>query len=476
MNKMIKQTVLPFIMALLMVGCNEEAEYFTLESPADQMKIMASTDKVVLQRSEEAEEALTFSWDKAADRGPDVDVVYHLRLGHAEMKDLKSELIRVGSDTFSLTWTVRELNNLLQAWGITPGDEVPIEAELYAVVENSAKYMKPEVSTTRFSLVGFDPSNKLFITVMSGNQKRNLQMEMLDDDIYNWKGELNDGEFWFVRNVETGLPAYMKGNSETSLVYSGTGEGARFTAENFGYYDITINLNTLEATMDATPIKRLFLVTSKDGVETVTTINEAVAGTDIYYLKDVFEAETQFRFIRSENVLWPAYGKGADASSLELKNEGDEMFTVNQTATYVMTVNMQDLSLIFLDVYDSPSGNIAVVGDAVGDAGWDAGVAIQNCKLTQKDLINRPEVVSYTGNFVYNSGGGENAFKFVGDASWGLGIFAQTANANPFEESQQGATLDGGGDRKWQLPNTTTTGIYTLELNLHTMKINFFKQ
>lgn len=152
------------------------------------------------------------------------------------------------------------------------------------------------------------------------------------------------------------------------------------------------------------------------------------------------------------------------------------MFTVNQTATYVMTVNMQDLSLIFLDVYDSPSGNIAVVGDAVGDAGWDAGVAIQNCKLTQKDLINRPEVVSYTGNFVYNSGGGENAFKFVGDANWGMGIFAQTANANPFDESQQGATLDGGGDRKWQLPNTTTTGIYTLELNLHTMKINFIKQ
>jgi hypothetical protein len=458
-----------------MAGCNKDAEYFTLESPADQMKITASAEDVVLQKAEETETAITFNWAKATDRGPDVELVYYIRLVHAEMKDLQSELIKIGSETFSMSWTNRELNNLLHAWNITPGNQVPILVELFAAVENSEVYMMPEVSKTTFNLVGYDPSNKLFLTIVSGNQKRNLQMEMLDKDIYNWKGELTDCEFWFVRNIENGLPAYMKGETESSVVYSITGEGSHFTAENLGYYDITINVNTLEATISSTPINRLFLVTSKGGIETVTALNEAAVGTDIFYLKDVFEVDTEFRFIRSHDVPWPAYAKGADASTLALKNEGDEMFTVDKTATYVMTVNMQDLSLIFLDVYVSPSGNIGVVGDAVVDAGWNAGAAIENCKLTQKDLVNRPEVVSYTGNFAYKSEGSENAFKFVGDANWGMGIFAQIANANPFDVNQQDATLDGGGDRKWQLPNTTVSGIYTLELNLHTMKINFIK-
>lgn len=67
-----------------------------------------------------------------------------------------------------------------------------------------------------------------------------------------------------------------------------------------------------------------------------------------------------------------------------------------------------------------------------------------------------------------------SSFKFVGNENWGDGLFAQTAEANPFDESQQGATIEGDGDRKWMLPSTTQ-GTYTLELNLHTMKINFFK-
>lgn len=458
-----------------MGACNKDAEYYKLETPADQMKIKASEESLILHKADETEAAVTFSWSKAANRGANVDIVYYLRLVHAEMRDLQSELIKLGNDTYSSSWTVRELNNLLHAWNITPGNEVTIEAELFAVAENPQKYMKPEVSKTRFNIVGYDPSNKLYLTIQAGTQKRNLEMNMLDKDIYNWKGELSDCEFWFVRNMEKGIPAYMKGDSENTIVYSATGEGNRFNVENLGYYDITIDINNLEITIVSNPINRLFLVTSKNGVETIKALNEVENGTDIFYLKDVFEADTEFRFVRNMNAVWPAFTKGADHTKLELNNEGSEMFKANKTATYVMTVNMNDLSLIFLDIYVSPTGNIAVVGDAVVDAGWDAGGAIQRCKLTQKDLINRPEVISYTGNFIYKPSGSENAFKFIGDPNWGHGIFAQIANSNPFDPGQQNATTDGAGDRKWQLPSTTATGLYTLELNLHTMKINFIK-
>ena len=218
MNTIIKQKFLPLILLLLMVGCNKDAEYYTLESPADQMKITASVEDVVLQKSKETETAITFNWAKATDRGANVELVYYIRLVHAEMKDLQSELIKIGSETFSMPWTNRELNNLLHAWNITPGNQVPILVELFAAVENSDKYMMPEVSKATFNLVGYDPSNKLYLTIVLGNQKRNLLMEMLDKDIYNWKGELSDCEFWFVRNIENGLPAYMKGETESSVV------------------------------------------------------------------------------------------------------------------------------------------------------------------------------------------------------------------------------------------------------------------
>lgn len=474
---MIKLAFLPFMISLLMFGCSEEeTEQFTLESPPDQMNISASSDNLVLDREEENQDAITFTWNEAADRGPDTEVVYQFRLGHAEMEDLKSELITLGNDANSITWTVRELNNLLAAWEILPGEEVPVEAELFATVVESPEYMKPEISKTTFNVVGYDASNKLFLTILSGDQKQNIPMESVGNDIYTWEGELSYSEFWFVRDIVNGFPSYMKGDTETSLVYSSTGEGDHFSAGDLGYYSITVDLSSMEVTIDVADIKRLFLVTVKDGEETITALDEVEAGSDVFYMKGAFDAGTEFRFIRSEDVLWPAYGKGVDETTLELKNEGGEMFTVTETANYVMTVNMQDMSLIFLDVHESPSGEIAVVGGAVKGVGWDAGVALDISPMTQQDLINRPEVVSYTGEFGYDGDGDASSFKFIGTPNWGDQLFAETAGANPFDESQQGATTDGTDDRKWMLPSTTATGIYTLELNLHTMQINFFQE
>lgn len=481
MNKIIKQIFLLSIFILSMGSCNEEAEYYTLETPPDQMNITASTDNVILQKIDETEEAIKFSWENATDRGAGTKLAYYFRLYHSEMKDLQSELIKIDEGVNSITLTVRELNNLLHAWEIIPGDEATIEAEVLAVVESSLQYMKPEISKTKFNVVGYDPSNKLYLTIETDGQKRNIEMNAVGNGVFNWKGELDPCEFWFVRNSEKGFPAYVKGADENSLVYSNSGEGEHFEADRLGNYDITANLNDLTITVSMSPINRLYLVTSKNGVETVTALNEAEIGTDIFYLKGEFEIGTEFRFVRKQDALWPAYTKGADNTKLELKTEGAEMFKVTQTATYVMTVNMVDLSLIFLDVYVSPTGVIAVVGGTVTSAGWDAGAAIKNCPLTQKDLINRPEVISYTGNFNYNPSGADddNSFKFVGDKDWGNALFATEAYANPFDVDKQTAVArnqNDGGDLKWKLPSGTESGIYTLEMNLHTMKINLIKQ
>lgn len=563
------------MLTLLLGSCNKEPEYYTLETPPDQMHLKASDENIILQRVDETKAAITFNWDEATDRGANVEVVYYFRLYHAAMKNLVSELIKLDKDTRSVTFTVRELNNLLNSWNISPDQEVRLEAEVLAVVEESPEYMKPEKSTVQFNITGYEAANRLYLTVESGSVKRNVEMSMLDDGVFNWKGKLDISNFWFVRNSVKGAPAFMKGEAENSVVYSQSGEGNPFKAERYGDYDITIDVNKQEITISVIPINSLFLVTSKNGVEQVTPLLEYAGGTDTYHLQKRFEAGTEYRFVRSDSQLWPAYVKGTDNTKLEVKAEGAEMFKITQTdtyemfinlstmqitqqvvaptdklylitskngiekvidmekiqagrsvfyvrsefevgtefrfvknnankwpayvkgtsnsglafraegsemlrvsktATYVMTVNMEDLSLIFLDVYVSPTGAIAVVGDAVSDALWDAGLAIKNCTLTQKDLINRPEVISYTGKFEYKASGSENSFKFTGDKNWGSGLFAQTANSNPFDSSQQAVSTSNSGDKKWKLPAGTVSGTYTLEMNLNTMKINLVKQ
>ncbi len=379
MKKITKHIYILLLVILSLIGCNEDPEYFTLETPVDQMNIEASVDDLILLKEDKTKDAITFSWSEAADRG--VDLVYYFRLYHSEMTDLQSELIQVGTDSYSITFTVNELNDLLASWNILPGDEATIEAEVLAVSEDSPKYMKPEISITQFSVVGYDIANTLYLTVVS-----------------------------------------------------------------------------------------------KFGVERTTKLNEITTGSDIYYLSEEYEEGTKFRFSRNFDVTWPAYVMGVDNTTLELEDEGAQMFTVPKTGKYVMTVNVADLSLKFLDVYNSPTGVIAVVGDAVSDIGWDAGKAVQQSVLVQEDVINHPEIISYTGNFAFNSPGDQNAFKFVGNAYWGDGLYAEIANSNPLDENQLSVTTDGAGDKKWVLTEDFESGLYTLELNLNTMKIALKKQ
>lgn len=475
MNTIIKQLYGLLAVLLFMGSCNSDPEYYTLDTPIDQMKIRASATELTLQKTDEAKEAVTFSWNRAADRGEGTGLVYYFRMYHTEMDSLKSDLIRLDEDQSSITWTVRQLNNLLSEWNIVPGERLTIEAEVIASVEVSSFYMKPEISKTQFSVSGYDDSNKLYLKTVANGQQRVLEMQHMGDGVYQWQGELDQCEYWFVRNKDQSFPAYTKGADDESLVYSPTGEGVHFTTPRLGAFTFTVDLNAQRLTMVMNPIYRLYLVTVKDGVESVRALEEAQFSTDIFYLKTSFEAGTQFRFVRDNEVLWPAYTKGADESSLQLNNEGAAMFQVTKTATYVLTVNMNDLSLIFLDVYVSPTGVIAVVGDALYNAAWDSGLAVVNSPLTQKDLINKPEVISYTGRFEWKASGSQNSFKFVGNGSWGHQIFAPRANANPFDSADQGTSFNNAGDNKWQIPSGTS-GMYTLELNLHTMRINMFRQ
>lgn len=583
MNKIIKQIFLPLMIALLIGSCNSDPDYYTLESPADQMHLKASKEDVTLERINETQEAISFSWDEATDRGDNAEIVYYFRLYNSEVKASDSELIKIDSETRSISFTTRELNNILASWKVTPGNKITVVGEVLAVAENTSVYMKPEISLVEFNVTGYEALNALYLTIQVGEQKQNLAMTKLDENTFHWKGNIEVSKFWFVRNASKGAPAYMKGADDSKLAYSLTGEGNPFNANRRGEYDITVNLKTLEITISTSFINTLYLVTSKGGTENIVKLYEYEVGSDIYHVDKRLEAGTKFRFSRESDVLWPAYVKGASDTKLELKGEGSEMFEITQTglynmvvnlndltiskqvvspasslylitslnglestpiqltkvqsdrnvfyykikldagtefrfvtnssnkwpayvkgadnselvfrgtgtemfkvattATYVMSVNMEDMTMKFLDVYESSTGVIAVVGGVLPECrnpngSWNAGKAIEFCTLTRKDLINNPEVISYTGTFEYTVGGTNenNAFKFVGDGNWGAGLFATGSYINPFDSANQSVSTSNTNDRKWMLPSGTASGTYTLSLNLHTMKIKLVKQ
>ena len=340
---------------------------------------------------------------------------------------------------------------------------------------------KVEITITTYFI------NTLYIVTLKSGVEEVVKLYEYEvgTDIYHLEKRLEAGtKFRFVREEEALWPAYVKGSDDTKLALKDEGDATMFEITQTNLYKMVINLNDLSISKQVvTPTDNLYLITSLNGMETVKQLDKADPGRNVFYYKVKLDAGTEFRFVTDQNNKWPAYVKGADNSELVFRGQDTEMFKAATTATYVMTVNMEDMSMIFLDVYEPSTGVIAVVGGAFPETlnpngSWNAGSAVQYCKLTQKDLINRPEVISYTGNVVYTPSGTNenNAFKFVGDGGWGGGLFATGSYVNPFDPTKQTVTTDATNDRKWMLPEGTESGIYTLEMNLHTMQINLVKQ
>ena len=61
----------------IVASCNKDPEYYTLETPADQMLLKASSTELTLEKEKENETAVTFTWNAAAQRGgADASIAY----------------------------------------------------------------------------------------------------------------------------------------------------------------------------------------------------------------------------------------------------------------------------------------------------------------------------------------------------------------------------------------------------------------
>ena len=140
----------------VMTACNEDPEYFTLEEQADEMHIVASTDKLVLDKGKEDETAITFTWDAASSPVNETDLVtYSLRLYVTANKNANSTDFYELNTDLKKSFTHDELNAIIGTW-VLPGQEVKVTAQVVCTVHNVDKYIKPESSTVEFTVSGYE--------------------------------------------------------------------------------------------------------------------------------------------------------------------------------------------------------------------------------------------------------------------------------------------------------------------------------
>lgn len=252
MNKILK-LIGCLSLLVMMASCSEDTEFYTLETPVDQMLLKPSVQDLVLDRAIEDETAISFTWNEAAKRGEDGAITtYSFRLYMAEMPSNVTELYQIPDGQRSFQFTHRELNDLLASWNIHPGDKVTLEAEVIAQIHSSVHYLKPELSKAKFDVTGYIKSlSAIYLVTVAQDGSRVTQRvaeKQVGSSIYyatvNWK----PCSYFFATDAESDYPCYMKGETgENSLqMVSEEGSGEMLVNSLTGTYTIVVDLNELD--------------------------------------------------------------------------------------------------------------------------------------------------------------------------------------------------------------------------------------
>lgn len=235
-----------FSMLCLMafVSCNDDPEFFKLESYPDEMHIRSSVESVVLNKGIANQEAVTFSWDAASSPISSADeVTYKVCLYPTAMKDEKSAYIDVGTKT-SLSLTHDELNSMVARWAL-PGNPVKVTAQVLSNVHNETKYVKPEVSTVELTVTGYEkypPYLYMIITDDAGNvSSQRLEQRQLGSGIYEISFNMVPCNFHFTTTAEA-YPAYGTAGGE-KLDYVVEGNVNEFRNDAIGVRTIIVDTN-----------------------------------------------------------------------------------------------------------------------------------------------------------------------------------------------------------------------------------------
>lgn len=250
MNKIMRLIGLLFLLSIV-ASCNKAPEYYTLETPADQMLLKTSSTQLVLEKEKENQPAVTFTWNAAAQRGgADATITYFFRMYMSDLHSNVTEAYEITPEERSFSFTHKELNDILASWNILPGDNITVEAEVIAQVDSPVQYVKPELSKVELDVTGYDKNaTAIYMVMMTEDGERatrRMTEKVVGSGIYQSTSELKPCKYFFTLSAESDYPRYMKGgDGDNSLQYV-TEEGGDYEMlENTlaGPYEVIVGLN-----------------------------------------------------------------------------------------------------------------------------------------------------------------------------------------------------------------------------------------
>lgn len=241
------------MLSCFVISCQDEDIRYSITRPDDTMCLKVSAESIELKQELGQETAVTFTWNETSNIKQDAQVTYYFKIDIAD-NDFASSIdkIEVPAGSNSLSLTHKKLNAWLGGWKVTPGESVTLEAEVIAKIEGASQYIKPELSTVHFNVVGYEVQpHDIFVvgTAIEGlDPVKAVQMtEEIPEEKYTWNGVMKEGTYKFILNNHSLMPSYTQGTEPGSVVFNETETGTEtlFTIEKDGFYSLTLNIEAL---------------------------------------------------------------------------------------------------------------------------------------------------------------------------------------------------------------------------------------
>lgn len=159
-----------------------------------------------MDKAKENENAVTFSWNKATNRGDGTEIKYVFRMYMVENKDNVTDLYEIPADQYSISFTHKQLNDILKAWGASTDNKITVEAEVIAQVVSEKQFYMPELSKTTMEITGFlDNLEQIYLVIVpdDNSEKQYIRMgeSVQGSGIYRASADLSNCSFSSQRNL-----------------------------------------------------------------------------------------------------------------------------------------------------------------------------------------------------------------------------------------------------------------------------------
>ena len=405
---------------LLTASCSIDIDEYKEASPdgGNTLTLTASAKEIVLYERNSSEDCLELSWSTGSNFGTGNAIDYTLEIDNAsgDWSGCWSE--SMGRRTYSRTFTVEELNTILQDnLGNTAGTSDSFKARITATVADNEDMT--QTSETAFSATTYAPvSESLYMIGTIGGNNWNvseaIEMTRSSGGIFTWEGITGNTEFRFTVSTDAEWPGYIKeSDSQNALEYCSEApanmDGINFSVGETSFYRITANLLELTVTVEDILTETLYLIGdatpggwSLDDLSEMTMTEKGV----FTWTGTLTTNGEGFKFVTGRN-FWPGYVKATDDpddmtlrySETELSGEEDRKFTVSEAAEYKVEADLLALTVTVTKTGEAEYNTLYMIGDATS-GNWSLDYATE---MTQTS----DGIYSWTGNL--NSG----SFRFV---------------------------------------------------------------